>query len=166
MLRGMATRPALRLLALAAILGTAPLGCGSDEAPAELIVNLTPDRDDLEGREELRGTVMFSAPVPAGRVAYLQLKRSRPVSLQDADARSSGRASLSAMKMTFAVRRIASDNYSIFAWVDLDGDGRLGTGDLAGYYAGATTAPVQEPAAAQTVFVQDRVTADFGIGPL
>lgn len=164
MLRGMSFRPSLAFAGLA--FATAWFGCGGDAAPPELRVDLSPEREDLQGFEEVRGTVMFSESVPAGRVAHLQLKRSRPSSLDDADASATATASLAAAKLTFTIRRIVPDDYTLFAWVDLDGDGRVGAGDLAGYYAGATTAPLQQPAAAQILTVQNLVTADFGIGPL
>jgi hypothetical protein len=168
MLRGMVSRRLCShafFAALALGLGVAPLGCGSDEAPAELHIDLTPGQE-IEGREEIRGTVTFPTSVPAGRVARLQVKRSRPMSYADADATAATRASLPATKLTFTIRRIAAREYTLFAWVDLDGDDRLGPGDLAGYFAGATTAPVQQPAAAQVLSAQNVVTADFGIGPL
>jgi hypothetical protein len=139
-------------LAALATLVVGGAGCGNDAAPAELHVDITPSRDDLQGFEEIRGTVTFPAPVPAGKVARLLVKRSRPTSLDDADASGSATASIAAPTM--------------LVWVDLDGNGQLGSGDLAGYYAGATTAPVQSPAAAQLVSATNLVVADFGIGPL
>jgi hypothetical protein len=153
-------------LAALATLVVGGAGCGNDAAPAELHVDITPSRDDLQGFEEIRGTVTFPAPVPAGKVARLLVTRSRPTSLDDADASGSATASIAAPTMTFTIRRIVHADYTLLVWVDLDGNGQLGSGDLAGYYAGATTAPVQSPAAAQLVSATNLVVADFGIGPL
>lgn len=155
-----------RCLLLATWAAVSLVACSSEESSPDLRVELSPESDALAGREEIRGTVTFAAAVPAGRRAHLAIKRGRPADTADADAKSSATASQPATQLTYTIRRVAAGDYALFAWVDVDGDGRLGPGDLAGYHGGATTAPVHTPAGAQIVTARNLVTADFGIGPL
>ena len=77
-------------------------------------------------------------------------------------------AALATSTVLFQVQNMdRGETFGLFLGVDLNDDGQLGSGDLAGYYDGTTLAPILDPAGMRLFPLRQSLTGmSFGVGPL
>ncbi len=122
-----------------------------------------------EGMVEISGTITFGAEVPAGAQVRFAIEEGLPPGLgfDFASLQAGAPVTKPIRRATFTIHRLFPAKFSIAAFVDLNDDGKVNAGDLAGYYGGTAEAPALSFDKLKLVDAKANVSgADFGIGLL
>ena len=135
---------------------------------AELNVDQSASPAPFAGPFEIRGTVIFSQQVPAGSTVFIGFANKPVKSLGDATEQASGQLGAPATQVTYALHHQMAGVYYLMFGVDMNGDRKIGAGDLGGFFEGTTGTPIMDGTLAAPVTVANAPICgiDWGIGQI
>ncbi len=118
-----------------------------------------------EATLQFTGTVSFPETIAGGKLGQLVLTQGRPFRLATGNELKGFALSSTTRTLTYAIRHLDPGMYAIFLGFDTTGDGKIGPGDLVGYYDGSAASPIVDPAAAKLIDLSASTGGiDFALG--